>query len=43
MTLLGGLGTRWGPVVGAVVIVALESKLAALGVWPAEVTHVAWF
>ncbi|SAK97875.1 branched-chain amino acid ABC transporter integral membrane subunit [Caballeronia pedi] len=43
MTLLGGLGTRLGPVVGAVIVVGLETKLAAFGTWLAEVTHVAWF
>ena len=43
MTLLGGLGTRFGPVVGAAIVVVLESKLAAFGVWLADVTHIAWF
>jgi branched-chain amino acid transport system permease protein len=33
MTLLGGMGTIFGPVVGAVVIVALESYLAPFGEW----------
>jgi branched-chain amino acid transport system permease protein len=33
MVLLGGLGTVFGPVVGAVVVVALESYLAQLGGW----------
>ena len=33
MTLLGGLGTIFGPVVGAVVVVALQSYLAELGAW----------
>ncbi|SPB14624.1 branched-chain amino acid ABC transporter integral membrane subunit [Caballeronia novacaledonica] len=43
MTLLGGLGTRLGPAVGAVIVVGLETKLAGLGTWLAEVTHIAWF
>ena len=43
MTLLGGLGTRLGPVVGAVIVVGLETKLAAFGTWLAELTHIAWF
>jgi branched-chain amino acid transport system permease protein len=43
MTLLGGLGTRLGPVVGAVIVVGLETKLGAFGVWLAEVTRIAWF
>jgi branched-chain amino acid transport system permease protein len=33
MTLLGGLGTVYGPVVGALVIVALQNYLAPLGAW----------
>jgi branched-chain amino acid transport system permease protein len=33
MTLLGGLGTVFGPVVGAVVVIALETYLAQLGAW----------
>ena len=33
MVLLGGLGTVFGPVVGAVVIVCVESFLAQLGGW----------
>jgi branched-chain amino acid transport system permease protein len=33
MTLLGGLGTVFGPVVGALVVVALENYLAQLGAW----------
>jgi branched-chain amino acid transport system permease protein len=33
MTLLGGLGTVFGPVVGALVIVALQNYLAPLGEW----------
>src|SRR5207237_10535765 len=33
MTLLGGLGTIFGPVAGALVVVALESYLAQLGAW----------
>jgi branched-chain amino acid transport system permease protein len=33
MTLLGGLGTIFGPIVGALVIAAMESYLAELGSW----------
>src|SRR5262245_40840879 len=33
MTLLGGLGTVFGPVAGAFVVVALENYLAQLGAW----------
>jgi branched-chain amino acid transport system permease protein len=33
MTLLGGMGTVFGPVLGAFVIVALQNYLAPLGAW----------
>jgi branched-chain amino acid transport system permease protein len=33
MTLLGGLGTVFGPVVGAFLVVTLENYLAQLGAW----------
>jgi branched-chain amino acid transport system permease protein len=33
MTLVGGLGTVFGPIVGALVIVTMESYLAGLGSW----------
>jgi branched-chain amino acid transport system permease protein len=33
MTLLGGLGTLFGPVVGAAVIVSMQNFLAQLGAW----------
>jgi branched-chain amino acid transport system permease protein len=33
MTLLGGLGTIFGPVVGAVIIITMENYLAQLGAW----------
>jgi branched-chain amino acid transport system permease protein len=33
MTLLGGLGTVYGPVAGAFVVVALENYLSQLGAW----------
>ena len=33
MTLLGGLGTLFGPVVGAAVIVAMQNYLAPFGAW----------
>jgi branched-chain amino acid transport system permease protein len=33
MTLVGGLGTVFGPVVGAFVLVAMESYLSQLGAW----------
>jgi branched-chain amino acid transport system permease protein len=33
MTLLGGLGTIFGPVIGAAVIITMENYLAQLGAW----------
>jgi branched-chain amino acid transport system permease protein len=33
MTLLGGLGTVYGPVVGAFIVITLENYLAQLGAW----------
>jgi branched-chain amino acid transport system permease protein len=33
MTLLGGLGTVFGPVVGALVVITMENYLARLGAW----------
>jgi branched-chain amino acid transport system permease protein len=33
MTLVGGLGTLFGPVVGAAVIVTMQNYLAQLGSW----------
>jgi branched-chain amino acid transport system permease protein len=43
MTLVGGLGTIIGPVVGAVIIIALENKLGDLGNLLANLTSVEWF
>ena len=33
MTLVGGLGTVFGPVIGALVVLAMENYLAQLGAW----------
>ena len=33
MTLLGGMGTLYGPVVGAVVVVSMQNYLAQFGEW----------
>jgi branched-chain amino acid transport system permease protein len=43
MTLVGGLGTIAGPIIGAILIVALENKLGDLGNFLAGVTKVEWF
>jgi branched-chain amino acid transport system permease protein len=33
MTLLGGMGTLYGPVVGAIVVVSMQNYLAEIGEW----------
>lgn len=43
MTLVGGMGTLLGPVIGAIIIIALENKLGDFGTWLATVTHIEWF
>jgi branched-chain amino acid transport system permease protein len=43
MTLVGGLGTIVGPIVGAILIVALENKLGDLGGLLARMTRIEWF
>jgi branched-chain amino acid transport system permease protein len=40
MTLLGGMGTIFGPVIGAFVIVALENYLAPFGQWVTIITGI---
>ena len=43
MTLVGGMGTVVGPLIGAFIIVTLENKLGDLGTFLAEKTDIAWF
>jgi branched-chain amino acid transport system permease protein len=43
MTLVGGLGTLGGPLVGAILIIALENRLGEWGNWLAAQTHIEWF
>ena len=43
MTLVGGMGTMAGPILGAFIVVALENKLGEVGNWLAERSGVAWF
>ncbi|HOX88604.1 MAG TPA: branched-chain amino acid ABC transporter permease [Burkholderiaceae bacterium] len=43
MVLVGGMGTMLGPIVGAVVIVALENKVGDIGTWLARITGIEWF
>jgi branched-chain amino acid transport system permease protein len=43
MTLVGGLGTLSGPLVGSAVVVLLENKIGELGHFLARLTTVDWF
>ena len=43
MTLVGGLGTLSGPLVGSAVVVLLENKVGDFGTFMARVTGVDWF
>ncbi len=43
MTLVGGMGTMVGPILGAFIIIALENKLGDLGTWLAVHTNIEWF
>ena len=43
MTLMGGLGTLSGPIVGSAVVVALENKIGDFGSFLAKLTGVEWF
>ncbi|HYD80707.1 MAG TPA: branched-chain amino acid ABC transporter permease [Paucimonas sp.] len=43
MTLVGGLGTLAGPIVGAILIIALENRLGDFGAWLARVTQIEGF
>ena len=43
MTLIGGMGTFVGPVIGAIVIISLENKLGEIGNFLASVTGIEWF
>jgi branched-chain amino acid transport system permease protein len=43
MTLVGGMGTLIGPIVGAIVIIALENKLGEFGNMLARITDIEWF
>ncbi len=43
MTLVGGMGTLTGPMVGALVIIALENKIGDLGQGIANLTGINWF
>jgi len=43
MTLIGGLGTLTGPVVGAFIVVLLENKVGDFGMAAARLTGLDWF
>lgn len=43
MTLVGGLGTLSGPLVGSAVVVLIENKLGEVGRFLMGLTHVGWF
>ena len=43
MTLIGGMGTLTGPVLGAVIMVALENKVGVIGRFLMEATGIEWF
>ena len=43
MTLVGGMGTLAGPILGAVLIIALENKLGDFGTYLAAHTGIEWF
>jgi branched-chain amino acid transport system permease protein len=43
MTLVGGMGTLFGPLLGAALIVSLEDRLGDIGSVLASVTGVGWF
>jgi branched-chain amino acid transport system permease protein len=43
MVLVGGMGTMLGPIVGAIVVVALENKVGEFGNTLANLTGIQWF
>jgi branched-chain amino acid transport system permease protein len=43
ITLVGGVGTLLGPIVGGVIIVVLEQKVGDIGAWIYRLTHIEWF
>jgi len=43
MTLVGGMGTLVGPIIGAILIISLENKLGDFGTMMAGATGVEWF
>ncbi|RJG15929.1 branched-chain amino acid ABC transporter permease [Massilia cavernae] len=43
MTLVGGMGTLVGPILGAFIIITLENKLGDVGIFLARTTEIEWF
>lgn len=43
MTLVGGMGTLVGPIIGAFIIITLENKLGDVGAFLARTTNIEWF
>ena len=43
MTLVGGMGTLVGPILGAFIIITLENKLGDVGTFLARTTNIEWF
>ncbi len=43
MTLVGGMGTLAGPMLGAIIIIALENKLGDVGIFLTQATGIEWF
>jgi len=43
ITLVGGVGTLIGPIVGGVIIVVLEQKVGDIGTWLYHLTSIEWF
>jgi branched-chain amino acid transport system permease protein len=42
-TLVGGMGTKFGPILGAVIIVIIDNRLGDVGQWLSDRTGVEWF
>jgi len=43
MVLVGGMGTMFGPILGAFIVVALENKVGDIGMFLGRVTGIEWF
>ena len=43
MTLVGGMGTLSGPILGSALVILLENKIGEIGGWFAKFTGVEWF